>query len=190
MEKTESELLARGYKRKRDTNWVNGDKIVQVVARELKNGKIYVCWDEAWRDYFCLIFDYSKAEGPTCVVPAKGFFNFPFVYNKRQTPAYANSKYTWRQPFALSHELSQFILGYKDRWEVLGISKTSQTTGELGSQKQVPTQQPKPQIPQGVQKKTISFNDEKRFTEFLQKKLDVLPPIRAQNNIGSLDQQG
>lgn len=164
VEKIESELLSRGYKRNRETNWINGDKIVQVVAREFRNGRIWVCWDETWKDYFCLIFDYSKAGGPTCIMSADVFFNFPFVFNKRQTSAYANSKYTWRQPFSLSHELSQFILGYKDRWDLLGTSKT---TGELSIQRQVPMQQPKT---------TVFFGDEKQFTEFLQNKLNALPP--------------
>jgi hypothetical protein len=168
VQKIESELLSRGYKRNRETNWVNGDKIVQVVAREFRNGKIWVCWDEAWKDYYCLIFDYSKAGGPTCVVPANGFFNFPFVFNKRQTSAYANSRYTWRQPFDLSHELSQFILGYKDRWDMLGKSLTSQ--------KQVPMQQPEPKLLKQPQSAAISFMGEKQFTEFLQKKLDLVTP--------------
>ena len=175
MEKIESELLSRGYKRNRETNWINGDKIVQVIAREFRNGKIWVCWDEAWKDFFCLIFDYSKVGGPTCVVPADGFFNFPVVFNKRQKPAYANSKYTWRQPFGLNHELSQFILGYKDRWDILGGSKTRQTNGDLNSQKMVQIEQPMPQFLTKAHNTTTSFMGEKQFTGFSQKKLDALP---------------
>jgi len=66
-----------------------------------------------------IIFDYSRGEGPVCVVPVDVLFKLPFVAEKRKQEAYANNGYWCSQRFPRYHELTKFVLSYTDRWDVL-----------------------------------------------------------------------
>ena len=81
MEKLERKLVSLGFQRKRTNNLIRGNDVVQIVhSSEFQRSAIRVSWREEWKDYFAIIFDYSPANGPICIVPTKVFFNSHFVH--------------------------------------------------------------------------------------------------------------
>ena len=121
MKKLERKMVSLGFQRKRTNNLIRGNDVVQIVhSSEFQRSAIRVSWREEWKDYFAIIFDYSPANGPICIVPTKVFFNSHFVSQKRNMTSYINSRYCWSQPFKLEDELPQLILRYENKWEILG----------------------------------------------------------------------
>ena len=66
-----------------------------------------------------VIYDYSKAAGPVCVVPINTLFRSQFVERKRKTKAYKNSGHWWTQIFPVDHDLARLVLTFQGRWDVL-----------------------------------------------------------------------
>ncbi|MGA2385807.1 MAG: hypothetical protein ABSG33_04655 [Candidatus Bathyarchaeia archaeon] len=119
MGKLESELSKLGFVRNRTSNWSRKHDIVQIV-RSSEHPKVRVTWREYWKDFLAIIFDYSKIDGPVCIVPTKDFFNAPFVSQKRREQAYVNSGNYWSQVFVFNDPLPRLILSFSNRWDVLG----------------------------------------------------------------------
>jgi hypothetical protein len=119
MGKLESELISLGFQQTRASNWTRKHDIVQIV-RSSERPKVRVMWREYWKDFFAIIFDYSKADGPICIVPTIELFNSPFVSQKRKDQAYVNSGYYWSQKFNFEDDLAQLVLSFENRWDVLG----------------------------------------------------------------------
>lgn len=116
---TEKKLLALGYDRIHRNKWVNGKRIVQVVhSSEYGRDYIRIWWKEDWRTYRAIVFDYSRAGGPICVVPVTEFFSSDFVNEKSEQDSYANREY-WSCNFPIDHKLAKRVLSFKDRWNVL-----------------------------------------------------------------------
>jgi hypothetical protein len=130
MGKVEDRLASLGYHRLQRNNlerslWVKGENTVRVVhssefeTRYVKSKYVRVLWREEWKDYYAIIFDYSRGSGPTCILPVSVLFNFPFVKEKRKQVEYANNGYWWSQRFPVNHEMTQLVLSYKERWDLL-----------------------------------------------------------------------
>lgn len=116
----EDKLSIFGYKRKSHNKWTNGRRVVQVEhSSEYARDSIRIWWKEAWKDYYAIVFDYSRKRGPVCVVPVAGLFSSDLVKEKRKQDSYANSGYWWSQNFPIGHELAKHVLSFKDRWDVL-----------------------------------------------------------------------
>jgi len=119
MEKLENELISLGFQQARTSNWTRKQDIVQIV-RSSERPKVRVMWREYWKDFLAIIFDYSEADGPICIVPTGELFNSPFVSEKRKGQAYVNSGYYWSQKFNFEDDLPQLVLSFENRWDVLG----------------------------------------------------------------------
>jgi hypothetical protein len=122
MSKIENELYKLGFVPNRASNWTRKHDIVQIV-HSTEYPKVRVTWREYWEDFLAIIYDYSPINGPICIVPTKELFNQPFVSRKRMEQAYVNSGNYWSQNFNLSDDLAQFILGFENRWDIIGGSK-------------------------------------------------------------------
>jgi hypothetical protein len=116
----EERLALAGYSRHKRNLWTNGPRRIQVVhSIEYYRDSIRITWKEEWQGYHAIIFDYSPAQGPVCIVPATVLFRSPFVDKKRNEPSYANSGYWWSQRFPTSHELSRLVLKYANKYELI-----------------------------------------------------------------------
>jgi len=115
----DEKLASLGYKRLGRKLWRKEDKVVRVVRSSEYKRYVRILWREEWKDYYAIIFDYSRGEGPVCVVPVDVLFKLPFVAEKRKQEAYANNGYWCSQRFPRYHELTKFVLSYTDRWDVL-----------------------------------------------------------------------
>ena len=119
-EKTEDILVSLGYQPIKGKTWNKRDLIIHIEQLKSSNREyILIYWREIWKDDYAIIFDYSSANGPVCVVPIKGFFASEFVSNKRMEESYYNSLNWWSQRFPINHDLAQLVLSYKDRWDLL-----------------------------------------------------------------------
>jgi hypothetical protein len=130
MGKVEEKLASLGYSLLQRNNlerslWVKGEKTVRVVHSSefktiyVKSRYVRVLWKEEWKDYYAVIYDYSRGGGPTCILPVSVLFNFPFVKEKRKQVEYAKSGYWCSQRFPVNHEMTQFVLSYNERWDLL-----------------------------------------------------------------------
>jgi len=130
MGKVEEKLSVLGYQKLQRNNlerslWLKGKNKVRVVhssefkTKYVKSIYVRVLWREEWKDYYAIIFDYSRGGGPTCILPVSVLFNFPFVKEKIKTIEYANSGYWWSQRFPVGHKMTQLVLSYKERWDLL-----------------------------------------------------------------------
>lgn len=116
----EGKLRSFGYRKSKGNTWINGNRTVHVQhSKQCSRDAFRILWAEEWKDYYALIIDYSAVDGPICIVPGNVFFNSNFVAEKRGEDSYANSGYTWSQPFPIDHELTSLILKYKDRWDII-----------------------------------------------------------------------
>lgn len=122
MGKLQSELTSLGFQQNRATSWSRKQDIVQIV-RSSETPKVRVMWREYWKDFLAIIFDYSEAGGPICIVPSQEFFNSPFVIQKRKKQTYVTNKYYWSQRFKFDDEMAQLVLKYENRWDILGGQK-------------------------------------------------------------------
>lgn len=123
MNKLEHKLSELGFRQNRNNNWSRNFDIIQVV-RFSERSSVRVTWKEEWKNYFAIIFDYTEASGPICVVPTKVLFNSPFVFRKRHERSYINSGNYWSQLFFLNDDLPQLVLSYADRWDILAASES------------------------------------------------------------------
>lgn len=126
MGKPEGELQLIGFQQNTGTNWSRKHDTVQIV-RSSESHRFRVTWREEWKDYLAIIFDYSDAGGPVCVVPTQVLFNSTFVNQKRKEQSYVNSGNYWSQIFNFEDDLPQLVLRFENRWDILG--------GKLGQAK-------------------------------------------------------
>jgi hypothetical protein len=120
MEIVEERLTSLGYRRLERNLWLKGKNTVRVVhSSEFNDSYLRILWREDWKDYHAIVFDYSLGGGPACIVPVKALLNSPFAMGKRKESSYSNSGYWWSQRFPFYHELTQLVLSYKKRWELL-----------------------------------------------------------------------
>jgi hypothetical protein len=118
--KVEEKLRLLGYRKRRGNTWVNGTRKVNVQhSVEYDRYHLRVVWYDKWVNYHALIFDYSAAQGPVCIVPTNILFKNSFITEKRMEDSYANSGNYWSQPFPIDHEIASLILEYADRWDLL-----------------------------------------------------------------------
>jgi uracil-DNA glycosylase family 4 len=114
----EKKLFDLGY-RKHKNYWVKGKRVVRLVHSSGFNGRIRILWRETWKDDHAVIYDYSGARGPACIVPISILFASSFVKQKQRSKAYTRSGYWWSQMFPRNHQLAKLVLGLKDRWDLL-----------------------------------------------------------------------
>jgi hypothetical protein len=112
-------LLDRGYWKINDAEWQKSDRVIHVSSSGFFGSHLRITWKEKWKNDYSIIYDYSKANGPVCIVPIPEFFDTDFVQEKRQQESYKNSGYWWTQTFSIDKPLAQFVLSYKDRWDIL-----------------------------------------------------------------------
>ena len=101
--------------------WTKNGRTVRIVrpSKPKWPDGIRITWREDWKLDHVVICDYSKAEGPTCLIPVNTLFRSQFIERKRKTKAYENSGYWWTQILPIDHDLSKLILRYQDRWGIL-----------------------------------------------------------------------
>jgi hypothetical protein len=116
---TKTRLIGAGYQKIGKKEWKNDNKIVHIVESSDFGEKMRVTWKEKWKNDHAIIFDYSKANGPVCIVPISVLFNQSFVREKRKTEAYANSGYWWTQSFQNKHKLAKLLISFGDQWSNL-----------------------------------------------------------------------
>ena len=120
MSKVESKLGSLGYRNLKHNLWIKGKKSVQIVhSSESKGSYFRIVWKEKWKGYDIIIFDYSVGDGPTCIMPIDVLLQSPFVTEKRKQDSYVNSGNWWSQRFPIYHDLTQLVLSYKNRWNLL-----------------------------------------------------------------------
>ena len=120
MSNVEEKLMNLAYHRVRRNEWIRGKQVVHIIhSSEFMRDYIRVWWKEKWKGDHAVIFDYSGARGPVCIVPIHDFFMSEFVKKKRVEGSYANSGYWWSQKFPINHELVKLVLSFKDQWTVL-----------------------------------------------------------------------
>jgi hypothetical protein len=115
----ENGMASLGYEKLGRKEWVKAGRVVRVVASSEFGERMRVTWKEKWKDDHAIIYDYSEAKGPICIVPIPVLFSTDFVEEKRGTKAYENSGRWWTQTFPLKHELSQLVLSFQNRWDIL-----------------------------------------------------------------------
>lgn len=115
----EDKLTSLNYQKEvKGKKWVNGNRIVHVEQSKERN-RFRIDWREEWKNHHAIIFDYSTVGGPVCVVPVTEFLGSHFVDKKRKQDSYKNSGYWWSQKFPIDHELTQLVLKFENRWDVL-----------------------------------------------------------------------
>ncbi len=116
----ENRLISLGYRNVKGKEWVKGNKTVHLEqTKEKERGTFGIYWREKWKTHHAIIFDYSLAGGPICIVPIKELFKSDFVAKKRRAESYINGGGWWRQVFPIDHELVQLVLNFENRWDVL-----------------------------------------------------------------------
>lgn len=80
---------------------------------------IRIMWREKWKDDHALVYDYSRGQGPVCIVAVSDLFTSHFVNGKRKKVSYTHSRHYWSQKFPLDHELAKLVLGFQGQWNVL-----------------------------------------------------------------------
>ena len=116
----EDKLGTMGFRKAKANFWTRRNQFVQVVhSTEYNRDIIRVMWKEEWKNYSAIIFDYSSANGPVCIVPVDVLFNSNFVKKKRKQKSYANSGYWWSQKFPTNHELPRLVLKHENRWDLI-----------------------------------------------------------------------
>jgi hypothetical protein len=138
MGKPEIELQSLGFQQNTRSNWSRKHDIVQIV-RSSESHRFRVTWREEWKDYLAIIFDYSEAGGPVCVVPTQVLFNSTFVSQKRNEQSYVNSGNYWSQLFNFDDDLPQMVLSYENRWDVIGGKRGPIEVGQIFSKRTVTT---------------------------------------------------
>jgi len=136
--KLEDELRSLGFQKNRAANWTRKHDIVQIV-RSSERPKLRVMWREYWKDFLAIIFDYSEADGPICIVPTSVLFNLPFISEKRKDQAYVNSGYYWSQLFNIEDSLAQLVLSFENRWDILGGNRGETAVWQAFSQRSATT---------------------------------------------------
>jgi hypothetical protein len=124
MGKIEEKLTSLGYRLLQRNSlerrlWIKGENKVRVVYSSEYNRYMRILWREEWKDYYAIIYDYSRANGPTCIIPVSVLYNSPFVKEKRTQIQYAKSGNWWSQRFPKDHKFRQLVLSYKERWDLL-----------------------------------------------------------------------
>jgi hypothetical protein len=120
MSVVEEKLLSLAYRRFRHNKWIKGKRVVHVIhSSEFMRDYIRIWWREKWEDDHAIVFDYSGARGPICIVPIHDLFMSNFVKEKRREESYVNSGYWWSQKFPIDHELTKLVLSFKDQWNIL-----------------------------------------------------------------------
>lgn len=116
----ESRLMGIGYEKTGRNTYTKDERVVHIVhSSEFEGGYMRVKWREEWKGDYAIIYDYTNAGGPVCVVPVDDVFTSDFVKEKRKKVSYANSRYWWTQKFPLNHELGRIVLSFKERWDLL-----------------------------------------------------------------------
>jgi hypothetical protein len=115
----EENLYKKGYTQISRNTWQKNEQIIHISKSRNFGTHIRITWKEKWKKDYAIIFDYSQTSGPTCIVPINELFNTEFVQEKRQQKSYTNSGYWWTQIFSFDKPLAQFVLSYKDRWDIL-----------------------------------------------------------------------
>lgn len=114
----EDKLASLRYQKEvKGKKWVNGDRIVHVEQSKKRN-RFRIYWREEWKDHHAIIFDYSHADGPVCIVPIRVLFKSDFVTKKREE-SYGDSVDWWSESCSIDHELTQLVLKFENRWDVL-----------------------------------------------------------------------
>jgi hypothetical protein len=125
MGKLESELISLGFQRNRPTNWTRQHETVQIV-RSSERPKLRVMWREYWKDFLAIIFDYSKVDGPICIVPSQALFRLHLLAGS------AKSRHML-QISTIGHKYSTLQIAWLNYFLVLKIGGTS-----LGGEKLKP----------------------------------------------------
>ena len=115
----EDRLLSLGYAAKGRNDYVKNHRTVHVTRSSEFGTYMRIKWRESWKGDLAVVFDYSSAGGPVCVVPLSAMFASSFVTEKRRKDSYVHSLYWWSQRFPLNHELARLVLSFKDRWDLL-----------------------------------------------------------------------
>lgn len=116
----EAKLVNLGYRNIRGNKWIKEDWAVYIVhSSEFGRDYIRIMWREGWKDDHAIVYDYSGAGGPVCIVSVSDLFTSDFVKEKRKKASYANSGYYWSQRFPVDHELVKLVLSFEDRWDIL-----------------------------------------------------------------------
>ena len=115
----ENHLLNLGYRKTNRTEWQKNDRVIHVPSSGYFGSYLRITWKEKWKSDYAIVYDYSKAGGPICIVPIHEFFDTDFVREKRQQESYKNSGQWWTQTFSIDKPLARFVLSYKDRWDIL-----------------------------------------------------------------------
>lgn len=120
MYNVEEQLKIRGYRKCGPKKWKKNSWVVNIVTSSEDRLEYYrIKWREEWKNNKAIIYDYTQTKGPICIVPTEALFNSDFVKEKREEESYKNSKLWWTQRFPVDHELTQLVLSYKDRWNLL-----------------------------------------------------------------------
>ena len=112
-------LLDRGYKKTNRTEWKKNDRIIHVPSSGYYGTHLRITWKEKWKNDYAVVYDFSKGDGPICMVPISELFNTDFVREKRKEEVYKKSGFWWTQTYSLDKPLAQFVLSHKDRWDIL-----------------------------------------------------------------------
>jgi hypothetical protein len=112
----EKKLASLGY-HKIDRKLSRENRRVNLVVSKEYGVRTRIYWKEKWKDDFAVIYDYKLANGPSCIVPIKALFETNYVKNKRKD--YGESKDWWSGVFPLDHELTNLVLKYQNRWDIL-----------------------------------------------------------------------
>lgn len=114
----EQKLVGIGYRKSSRSLWNKGKRTVHVVRSSNFGKSLRIVWKEAWKDDHAIIYNYSGARGPVCIVPVQVLFAHDFVKEKQKSVAYANSGQWWSQTFPVNHELAKLVLSFKGRWDI------------------------------------------------------------------------
>ena len=76
---TESEFSKRGYDKTSRTEWQKQDRIIHILRSKDYGSRIRITWKEKWKNDHAIVYDYSKANGPVCIVPIAELFKTDFV---------------------------------------------------------------------------------------------------------------
>ena len=112
-------LMKLDYSKMGRNNWIKGNLVAHIVRSSNFGKRIRIVWKETWKDDHAIVYDYSGARGPVCVVPVPVLFMSDFVKKKRRSDAYANSGYWWSQTFPRDHKLAKLVLSFEGRWDIL-----------------------------------------------------------------------
>jgi hypothetical protein len=84
----------------------------------VKSRYVRVLWREEWKDCYTVIYDYSRGGGQP-VFYQSAFYSTFLLLKKKENKLNTQKAVIGGQRFPVNYEMTQFVLSYNERWDLL-----------------------------------------------------------------------